>query len=268
MYAKNNKKYNNIKLKAPVYTCKKGSLTLEAAVIIPFVAAFLVSILFFFRVLQVQTAVQESLTYSARKSAATSVVTEKSAVNLSMAKGYYFSHVSRYQAARKYIDGTWVATSFAGSDCSQEYIDLKVNYDVKLPVSFFNIKKVTVYQGIKQRRWVGDKPHKKSEDEDPYVYITKTGYAYHSTSSCSHIDLGISQITKSQLESARNQSGGKYHRCSKCGKKVKNANVFYIADYGTTYHTDINCSGLKRSVSKVRLSEVGNRTPCKHCYSE
>ena len=41
-------------------TCHKGSYTLEAAVILPMMAGFFVAILFFFRVLQIQTGVQEA----------------------------------------------------------------------------------------------------------------------------------------------------------------------------------------------------------------
>ena len=44
--------------KAFLHIRSKGSYTLEMAVVLPLVTAFMVSILFFFRVLQVQTQVQ------------------------------------------------------------------------------------------------------------------------------------------------------------------------------------------------------------------
>ena len=48
--------------KMPSCTCLKASYTLEAAVIFPLVAGFFVFILFFFRVVQVESQVNQSAT--------------------------------------------------------------------------------------------------------------------------------------------------------------------------------------------------------------
>ena len=53
--------------KASLCSFFKGSYTLEAAVIIPVAAVFFLTLLFFFRVLQIQTEVQEALNYASRK---------------------------------------------------------------------------------------------------------------------------------------------------------------------------------------------------------
>ena len=50
--------------KASLCSFFKGSYTLEAAVIIPVAAVFFLTLLFFFRVLQIQTEVQEALNYA------------------------------------------------------------------------------------------------------------------------------------------------------------------------------------------------------------
>ena len=55
--------------KMPSCTCLKASYTLEAAVIFPLVAGFFVFILFFFRVIQVESQVKAALYYSSRMSA-------------------------------------------------------------------------------------------------------------------------------------------------------------------------------------------------------
>ena len=55
--------------KASLCSFFKGSYTLEAAVIIPVAAVFFLTLLFFFRVLQIQTEVQEALNYASRKTA-------------------------------------------------------------------------------------------------------------------------------------------------------------------------------------------------------
>ena len=48
---------------------QKASFTLEAAVVIPLVTGFFVVLLMFFRILQIQTQVQEALVMAGRKTA-------------------------------------------------------------------------------------------------------------------------------------------------------------------------------------------------------
>ena len=48
------------------YAFRKGSYTIEAAVVIPLAAGFLVSMLFFFRIIQVQASVDEALIFAGR----------------------------------------------------------------------------------------------------------------------------------------------------------------------------------------------------------
>ncbi len=52
------------------YTCIKTVLTIEAAVVLPFFVCFLVFILYFFRILQVQAGVSQALQYTGRQIAA------------------------------------------------------------------------------------------------------------------------------------------------------------------------------------------------------
>ena len=47
----------------------KGSLTLEAALVVPILAMILVMLLFGFRMLQVQTCVESAITHAARQTA-------------------------------------------------------------------------------------------------------------------------------------------------------------------------------------------------------
>lgn len=68
--------------KMPSCTCLKASYTLEAAVIFPLVAGFFVFILFFFRVVQVESQVKAALYYSSRMSALASSANDAAVVTL------------------------------------------------------------------------------------------------------------------------------------------------------------------------------------------
>ena len=63
----------------------------------------------------------------------------------------------------------------------------------------------------------------------------------------------------------RNRSEHKYNGCDQCvAKKLKLGQVF-ITDYGTCYHATLSCSGLKRSVYLVPISEVNGMGACSKC---
>lgn len=241
---------------------KKASYTLEAAVIIPFVAAFFVAVLFFFRVLQIETQVQEALDYASRKSACEASITDSEPVLLASAKVYFLKGLKDYELPARYVTGGNVGISLSRSDLSDCYVDLQADYHIRLPVSFFTVKGIMISQSSKSRKWTGDKDDGQEED---YVYVTETGTVYHRDRMCSYLDLSIQTVNSSGLDGMRNKGGHKYYPCAECAAKNKVGSTVYITDYGTCYHTSLSCSGLKRTIYLIPLSEVGGRGPCSKC---
>ena len=72
-------------------------------------------------------------------------------------------------------------------------------------------------------------------------------------------------VAKTQLGELRNSSGGIYHLCERCGWMPGNDGNCYVTDYGDRYHTSLSCSGLKRKVYTVPLSEVKGKGACSKC---
>lgn len=101
-----------------------------------------------------------------------------------------------------------------------------------------------------------------SQNEE-YVYITPEGKAYHKKRSCHYLDLSIEKVFEDELAGLRNQDGSIYHACPLCGDT--GGRTVFITNYGDKYHKNILCSGLKRTVEMVPISQVGNRTPCSKC---
>lgn len=114
----------------------KGSYTLEAAVIIPVAAVFFLTLLFFFRVLQIQTEVQEALNYASRKTACEASAVSSQTGLLVSAEAYFRKELGTYSLPEKYIRGGKHAITMAKSDLSGNYINLQVNYYIKIPISF------------------------------------------------------------------------------------------------------------------------------------
>lgn len=102
------------------------------------------------------------------------------------------------------------------------------------------------------------------EREELYVFITETGSVYHKNRGCSYLNPSVQNVSVNALESLRNKGGGIYYACPLCDKKSMGGSC-YITDYGTNYHTSITCSGLKRTIYQVKLSEVEGRGACSKC---
>lgn len=102
------------------------------------------------------------------------------------------------------------------------------------------------------------------EQKEAYVYITETGTVYHKNRGCSYLNPSIQSVSAGALEGFRNRSGAIYYACPLCAY-IGIRGTYYITDYGTNYHASINCSGLKRTIYEVKLSEVGNKGACSKC---
>ena len=86
---------------------------------------------------------------------------------------------------------------------------------------------------------------------------------YHRDYHCTHLELSIHMVLQSEIESLRNEGGGKYHPCQHCIKGAGGG--VYITDTGDRYHSSLSCSGLKRTIYAVPLSEVAGKGACSRC---
>lgn len=240
----------------------EASYTLEAAVVLPLLAGFFVSILFFFRVLQVQTQVQEALFYAGRKTACEASTTDSQVALRATAEVLFRKEISRYDTVKQFVSGGTAGISLIKSEFKNKEIILNVDYKVRLPVNFFTVKGIQVSQSSRSRKWIGDADKGKEVD---YVYVTEHGSVYHYRRTCPYLDLSIQAVNRKSLSSLRNKSGHKYYGCTDCVVENSKCSVVYITDYGTCYHTSLSCSGLKRTVHLVPLSETGGKGPCSKC---
>lgn len=244
---------------------QRASLTLEAAVIFPLIAVFFATILFFFRVIQVQSVVEEALVYSGRKTAVESSIVEEDALLYASAKGFVLYALKDEWVVEHYVEGGSLGVILLGSQFEDEDITLRVHYKVKLPISFFGMDGIQLWNRGTFRKWVGDKP-KSQEGDGKWVYIAQTGTVYHATDTCRAIHIIVKKAHVGEIEGLRGKNGQKYYPCSRCAEENMELNMVYYTDYGTLYHGSIDCSYIKRSVEKVLLSEIGGRQPCSYCY--
>lgn len=240
----------------------KASYTVEAAIIIPLVVGFWVSIMLFFRILQVQTGVSEAINYAGRMTAVeSSTVNSTTALKLS-AKGFFMSEIREHGTVDRYVKGGKLGISLLKSKVSDDYIELIAEYKVKLPINFLGIRYFSLEQHSYHRKWNGKQIQ---NEENQYVYYTDNGQVYHLSCACNYLDLSIHTAYYSQISGLRNRNGHRYSACSCRAENITDSSVVYITDYGQRYHSNLHCRGLKRTIHMVKLSDVGNRRLCSKC---
>lgn len=255
---------------ASYYAYLGGSFTLEMVVIMPLFICFMVLFLFLFRVLQVQECMEEALLYTSRTLAVAcyeeSAEKQKTEAEL-LAKAHLtlVSGLKESNCPMSFVEGGNLGISLLSSELTGDDIVLRASYKMKLPVTVFGKCSYNFMQCVQSRKWIGDTTLGNGSGDEKWVYITPNGRVYHLRRTCSYLDLSIQAVNRASVGAMRNASGGKYKRCESCGGA--GSGMVYVTDYGDRYHSSLSCSGLKRTVYMVKISEVGGRGVCSKCGS-
>lgn len=268
-----------------------ASLTLEAAMSLPLFLFFLLSVMSFLLMLNVQMHVQNSMEDLSRRMGKAAYLMERTdavlnggeldpdsitlaqaginGASIQMLLGADQSlgailNGSRVKGGRGGLH-TYASTFDAGSGI----LDMVVSYDYDVPwlPGFFG--DLRIVQRARSHVWTGESLLKAGGNGDgsaehQTVYVTETGTVYHTSPDCNYLDLSIQAVSSAQLNSLRNASGGRYHYCEECARSGAGETV-YITNYGTSYHNSLSCSGLKRTIREVDLAELGDMRMCTKC---
>lgn len=146
----------------------------------------------------------------------------------------------------------------------EEIIEVSKNYCISFPFDVFGTLELPLESKAIMHNSKGYVNGLYGFESEEYVYMTENGTVYHKSRECSHIKLNIKKITSSELKHSKNSSGAKYKKCSYCKPKKNDPNIYVTSD-GDRYHNTLSCSGLKRTVKRVRLSSIGSIPPCSKC---
>ncbi len=282
----------------------EASLTVEAAMVMPIFLLCILVFLYFLQIFTVHEHIQDSITktglflaksayvygdfvggedyatldfsmfgeaYEQDLSEAAEVITGDIVV-----KGLLKKELDIPQINKSCIQGGYREISFYNSRILEgDYIDIVVRYHIRFPIWFFGLENLRMIQRVRLRGWTGHQLPaaytiiKEETAEGEIVYITVTGTVYHTNRSCSHLNLSVEEV-HTLPENRRNKSGGKYYPCELCckGKGTspgESPDTYYITEDGDRYHIRRDCSGLKRTVRELPLSEVSDRALCKRC---
>ena len=158
----------------------------------------------------------------------------------------------------------------AGISGEELWIDLTESVDFSPLFIPEGINMFNVWCGGSVRSWTGRTEENNSNllwTNTQYVYVTENGTVYHTSSSCTQIDLSIRQTGLDNIENLRNENGGKYHACEKCSGDLPENGTVFITSYGNRYHCSSSCSSLKRTVKMVEISKAKGLGKCERCAS-
>ena len=259
----------------------EGSLSLEAAVVIPLFLMIVAAFLSFFGIMMTQLKLQTGMERVGREIAGAYYAADKIRKDpekgkswlLSLGEGLLLTAVSegavkdlvRKQAGdfadEMHVRGGENGVSFLGTRFSEEKQEVILQASYEFTPFFLPVKGILLTQASVHRAFTGKTWEKKTEE--PLVYVTTYGKVYHTSLSCNYLDLSIITVDKALVGARRNVDGSKYYECEVCEDNGQ-LRVF-ITSYGDRFHYDRNCSGLKRSITSVPVSQVGSRHLCKKC---
>lgn len=241
----------------------KGSITVEASIAVPVFFLAVVTVLYLLEMMAVHTAVRNGLQYAGKKAATESCMTQvllPSKIELDVTEA-----IGAERLNRSIIEG-----GSGGIHCHKSRMSVRTGigqltaeYQVRIPVPMFGIAPVKCSETMKIKTWSGYEKEGLTDKGEETVYITETGTVYHKNLKCPYLDLSVRMVSGSSVTGLRNESGGKYYLCERCGKK--NSTRVFITGYGDHYHSERNCSGLKRTVQAVPLSEAAGKGACSKC---
>lgn len=152
----------------------------------------------------------------------------------------------------------------------QGNIHLELTYQEKIPFFSEKINGVTMRVAVKRRGWIGldGKLTKQSINgpvDQEMVYVTPEGTRYHRYRSCSYLSNDCKPVSLEEVNVFRNNDGKRYDSCSLCVHGQKIQDTVYITEWGVRYHNDRSCAAMSTYFRKVPLSEVMEWGECSIC---
>lgn len=244
---------------------QKGSITVEAAMVMPLFLFVVLGFLYMMEVIGLIFHVQMTLNDTARQLSTLSYYEENVCEPVAIQTDFAVNLGTEYIGKSCVYQGV---ISLMNSEKKDEDLILSADYIIRIPVPFWDIKWMTMHQTVRTRSFVGKTIKddiKEGEKEKRYVYITENGTVYHESLECSHLKRTLQVVSPGELAIKRNDNGACYYPCEYCGDVISDTDTYYITPDGTRYHSKIDCSGLKRTIQKVEYETVKDWRGCSRC---
>ncbi len=275
------KKGTTLRAKSKKRLSSTASITVEASLVLPLFMFFFVNILGVFDILKLQCDMQAALHQTGIEVMETAGVIGRAGGSVegkgSVAGGVlsaaYAGKKTREYLGEDYLENSCIANKSSGLSFAEsaflsdgDIIDIVASYKVHPILGIVSFTDFGMESRFYGHAFTGYRPgggKSDGDEEEEMVYVTEYGSVYHRSLSCSHLNVSIKSVNYRDIPKERNVDGAKYYQCEYC-KKATGGTVF-ITDYGNRYHTDVNCTGLKRTIYTIPISQAVGKSPCSEC---
>lgn len=154
-----------------------------------------------------------------------------------------------------------------GTDTAKQDVELVSAEYVKPLVNLMGYRGCLVVSGCVMHKWIGydlSGTAASGREEEEMVFVAAHGEVYHESRNCSYLNPDIRTVTTQNVIFMKNRDGIAYTPCQSC---QGHGELVYITDDGERYHSSIGCSGLKRTIDCVPKKSAlqGGRHACSRC---
>lgn len=267
-----------------------GSVTLEAAIVLPTFLLAVVSLYGFFTLFNYQNILQNSVNNTAKSIARYSYVMDRIGEieeskelieNLNMDNDILTNGINTGYAWNKIltkevkgyteksnilggVSGLNIVSSKVGDESGYN----KINIVYQMSFNILGIKKYNIRLSnyCYFRAWIGESIAEKADKNNKIVYITKTGKVYHLSQYCTYIEINLRKVRYGDIYLERNIKGNKYKKCNKCiSRNLGEDEYVYVTMKGLKYHISKNCQSIMRDAIPIDISKIGSRELCSRC---
>lgn len=260
-----------------------ASMAVEASMAIPLFLFFLMNILSSFDMLRLHGNLTAAMHqtgnrmafygYAYKAAAGDEAVFTEIMDSIILSEGYARNCVVDI-LGKDYLDRSCLSSGTSGlhfmkSSVMKEndVIELVASYRVKPFIKVMGFPDFPMENRYYGRAWTGYDVTGGQTDvlgENPIVYVTENGTVYHTARNCSYLNPSVEAVPYITIPELRNESGGKYYDCERCGRSGYQA-VVYITAQGNKVHGSVMCAGLRRTIYEVHLSETDGKDKCSKC---
>ena len=273
----------------------RGSMTLEAAIVVPLFLFFIMNIVFIMEMVRLQSGLQAALqqvgdqiceaAYYTKFGGDSESVPEEvregggagsgDALSFVLSETFVRSRVVSY-LGRDYLDHTCLqggagGLSFAGSEIMKDggRVDLVVGYRIRPFVRVLAPGGFSMQARYSGHAWVGWMPGDGAGGEagsgaQGQAYVTRYGSVYHLDPDCIYLNPQVRAVPGASVDQYRSGNGAKYYPCEYC--RPDRSGTVYITKEGNRYHSSDTCGAITRHVRQMDAEAAQeNLRPCPKC---
>ena len=253
----------------------QGSMTVEAAIVLPLVLSFFLYLMSVMEMLRLHGGVEAALWDVGNQLTLYGETFENQVEAL---PGAAISYTVVHKGIKDFLGADYLEESplvygsaglnYLRSDYMEEEncIDIVITYQVRAALSIFPFPYRRMNNRYYARCWNG---YDVSDPENAvkYVYVTSYGEVWHAIPDCTHIYHQVEQMTKEWIGKKKNIWGYVYELCSFCGDEPRGRYVYFTKG-GEKYHHLKNCSAIYKDVQAIEWEEGLPYRPCSRCVTE